>query len=1520
MSDNFGNGVSRVLDPRQAAFLEVIWQQGKPPLDSELNLLQQIEADWRQQLVLRDSPSGCLGNETNPSKDFITDPTWSNWFQFGRQRTGEKRAIMWAVVNGWLIPVTGTKTGTPPGAPDDTDTWNKITLDPPPSNSGDFRADFVFLEVWLARVPPGPSSLNKPSASAVYRYGNVEGGNSFLADDIQDPAIGVETTQRVQVQYRVRVVKGLIGLATFPDGFDSSVVKAQGAAAATTAYTFTNMRQELGDPGLWRAGDGTANTLGTVDGYTYAIPIAVVFRRNSVVWAGDPSQNLNGGFNRNPTATDRTGVKSFSTTPILATNLTDVATTLTLVSAANIPLPAAPASPVLIQIGDELMTYTAITGTTVSGLTRGANGSKREAHPASSVLKVISGRPDGLFSDQIAATDILDLRHVVNPNGFDYTTILQANLDKLLKGQLRANWKRSGGGPQGTFVHYEDKISSAAAGLGVTKLDTPDNIRLIYSDAAVQQKVEVLCTPFTAAVIIPASQPVGTSWSLTINALTTRQRAGNQWDTELLDGDGLGDRIKITVSQFKNTLPGSDGDQARLLNEVPASGTSGSSAGGAVFTDVTVNFQTLGVQAGDTLVIYQGTNKGTYAVLAATANSLTTDATFVVGAGITYEVRRGTGSILIRVDGEESPIPQHRFSVTPINPGPTDDLVIEFKGAGVPFVIPKTLYLTANLQYGAGRGLSRRPDSLHNISLFNPNVELLVQPSGVPSTNFALRTSYLLLWSKYRNATYRNQLPVTAEAYADLGSKTVALTPFRRIAYPATPTGIRTLDGTSTNPHSASLISGVAGTTTGTTTFTDLTASFIVAGVVAGDLLVIPSASLAGGRYRVTVVGATTLTVDRPIPTATSIPYSTYHTQGLMPLLKNDGITAKWTTTDPLGLFSGSTDPDVNRKNFYVTLPRHLVPGWGEVHAPILPDNGTVFHRGLNFMLQSREGLNTGVTDADHCKQYINYTSNVPLSYASLSTGNFSGITIVPATYNSTFSYGGITQAGTRFFTDQRGLGRQGIELPPFYGIARLWAVYEAADYKANGSAFNPSTREPTGAGATNLLRQNFTGPTFWIETDDDGDSTFILNADVLDLSKSPTPIPTFISKHYVIEASVFGFDRGAFDLNGAFRLVLSRDRTAANTGARTTNTDVAIFGPVSVLPGPMTGSDTALVNYSRTPYQGDPWGSQTNYLDAGYSPGPFQTATAYQLASSLLNESALTRPNQKPLEVLASMGFVTTLGTGRLSGDQVASNQYDFRNIGYEDPASYPPVSGVAPRPKVLVGTLSSGNSRGASPEYLGLTERLPLGGLWKDKDFKGASFSNVNVAPLTYVCSMGLGAASSGLAKTKTLEQDEVGLLPATMTSGSPGDVVVYVDGEQGNYSLLTNFRTFRGGSAFTGSGDRPGGELFTYYDNLVRSTPGNEGVVCGRAFLVRNSPTTVGANEASAGDELMLAIVTTVLIVGANGQPGLVAIGTNGTGEGYSATDLYRIEGHPIIANNVKYEVNPNTIVLPNKQSIP
>jgi len=1445
--DNFGTGPSRVLDPATTAYLMAIWQQGKPPCDSELNLAQQIADNWNQVLNLRGVPSGFLGNETNPREDYETSSVWSNWFKFGRQRTGETKSIMWATVNGWLVPVIGTRTGAPPGTPNNTDTWNHVDLDPPPANAGDYRVDFIFLEVWKARIQPNPSTTNKPGSAYVWKYGNVEGGMMFLADDIKDPAMGFETTQRVQLQYRIRVVTGLIGLASFPDGFDPSVVKAKAAylpndPTAVTSYTFTNMREELGDPGLWRAGDGTSNSLGTVDGYVYAVPICAVFRRNAVAWNGEPSQNLNGSFNRNPTAVDRTGIKILSNIPAIATlgGIDDAATAFTLSTTTNIALPTTPATDVLIRIGDELMRYTSIVGTTVTISERGALGTRAEAHPFGAQVTVESGRPDGLYADQIAQTDILDLRHLVNPNGFNYESLLKANFDKLLRGDMHGTWKYTGAGPQGTYVPYQDVIGTAAT-LGVTKIDAADNFRQIFSDAASVQKIEAIIQANGDA--IPAD--VNVTWTLGVSVQqTARQVSGQLNPANTLPGQV--DTLVIPVSQFKNSMPGADQDQVRFVND---------------------------------------------------------------GA---------TMAVSLRIDGMAEPLPAYTYTVTPANPTSTDDLTITLN-ADFPANTTEQVYVTFHVLYGAGRGLSRRPHSLQSICYYNPASGVMVQPEAMPTNNVPMRVAWAPTWPKYNGSMYFGALPTTAEAYADLGSKTVILTPWRRIVMPV---DFRALDGSSLWHSTTTVFTGTQGMTGAppawTTVFQDATVNFVAAGVLPGMRLEYLDITGTRVSYAIIAVGTTSLTLtENAGPLAAPVAYSIYSGEGLMPTKARDGLTPKWALTDPLDLFSGGLDTNAARKDIYVEMPRHLVPTWGAVYVPIQfadPDVGN-FNEGVNFLISSKKGGTRPNSESN----YVPYPAVQSAQFFSTQ------VLVTPfgaAIYNAAYLSTGASKdyAGIRKYTDARGLGRKGLELPPFYGIARLYAIYEADDFITSGSGYDNVTREVTGSGATNLLRQNFDGPVFWIEIDDDGDSTFILNADALDTNKSPNPI-TFDTGEFVIEASIFGFDRDAFDPEAKPRIVLTRDRNQLNDlTTRTNNVGIsalALNGPICVIPAPPAATDKILINYNRTPYQGDVWGSQSSNIDVGYNPGPLTTGVAWQLVSTDVTEETVVLDNPKQMEVLASIGFVTTLGTGRMSTESFSVQPTDPTNPGGELPTSFPPTGPTSPRPRVQSASLTTDEAFGLSTQYLGSTSELPLGALFRDKDFRGGlvSLSGVTSGPLIYLGHSEPALSVGGPARASGLEHREVILGSASMASGQAGEVVFHVDGNDGNYALLTSFRTFRGGSIFTGNGPRPGGPFQSLFGKVDKPSA-ETNVLAGTAMLVRNHVTNIGATEVSAGDELLMLIVTSANRLETQGTQLQSLCGSNGSGEGRAAADFYRIEGHPLVRDHVRVEIDPNTITLARK----
>ncbi len=828
--------------------------------------------------------------------------------------------------------------------------------------------------------------------------------------------------------------------------------------------------------------------------------------------------------------------------------------------------------------------------------------------------------------------------------------------------------------------------------------------------------------------------------------------------------------------------------------------------------------------------------------------------------------------------------------------------------------------------YGPGRGLGHRPDSLHSVSMqTNVGNDLLLPSQYLTSSNYGLRTGPALLWSRLRGSTHLGQLPVTAETYADLGSKTLVLAPFRRITLPT----LLTQDGFQTNLYPSPFAGTGTGVTTGSAVFTDAAVNFSTNGTVLGDVLTVASGPAAGTYVIIGIApGAddTKVTLDKSAGASGSVTYTVTHAQGLMPLKKLDGVTAKWTATDPLGLFAScttGTDNSFVQKNLYATLPRCMVPGWGAIYAPVLWQDASsgVFHEGINFALQCKKNPSSSIDDANQSREFVNYT-NGDRTFAIFSTHTLTGSPVTATTpYNTAYTYDASPLvAGMRFFTDTRGLGREGLELPPFYGIARLFAVYEAQDYKDNGSAYNASTRALNGAGtpAINLLRQGFDGPTFWIEKDEDGDSTFTLNAAAIDIARSPNAIADFASGKYVIESSIFGFDRGSFDITKPFRLVLSRPtaggRTAAvNNVTRSLNLGLGgqLTGTTAILPGPLQSGDQAVINYTRTPYQGDAWGSQLAYIDTPSTMGPLSSTAAYAVSSTQLDQDGVLAPNPKVVEVLASLTLLTTLGTGRLSGDLVDNLVPDLRNVGHEDEASYPPTSGVAARPRTLTATLDDNSDTQVPSSYLGCTERLPLGALFLDKDFHGEVFTSQHKSPLVTLADVvALGQDLTGPSVTSALDQSEVpGLASADVSRGEAGDLLVQTDGEVSDYGQLLTYRTARGGAVFTASGERPGAELVTT-SMLLDSVTAN--VLCIKAMLVRNEPTSVGSAEVSAGSELMMLVATTV-VRGADGGPAGVKVGTNGLGEGYSAVDLFRIEGRPLTVERTYDQVPLDSIVL-------
>lgn len=157
-----------------------------------------------------------------------------------------------ALVNGWTLDVSGANS---------TEAYNDIAL-PSMDLVSSGRMDFVLLEAWRELVPVD---------SSLYTRGNTQSTSSPMTTVV---------TPLVQIRYRIRSVPGPIQVSGGAEGFGPRVLS-RGGATTESSYLFSNMAS-AGDPGLWRAGDGTEASkiaLNSVDGYSYAIPLLGVYRR-----------------------------------------------------------------------------------------------------------------------------------------------------------------------------------------------------------------------------------------------------------------------------------------------------------------------------------------------------------------------------------------------------------------------------------------------------------------------------------------------------------------------------------------------------------------------------------------------------------------------------------------------------------------------------------------------------------------------------------------------------------------------------------------------------------------------------------------------------------------------------------------------------------------------------------------------------------------------------------------------------------------------------------------------------------------------------------------------------------------------------------------------------------------------------------------------------------------------------------------------------------------------------------------
>jgi photosystem II stability/assembly factor-like uncharacterized protein len=135
------------------------------------------------------------------------------------------------------------------------------------------------------------TDLEVKSFNRIYPEGNIlSEAEEYLPDNIINPDIGIKTSERLQIQYRIRVVEGIDFNRYQEAGLGQESVYSLGPNESIDEagnYTYLNMGEETGDYGLWRA-----KCRNTYDGYSWAIPMFLVSRRNSAAF--NINSNING--------------------------------------------------------------------------------------------------------------------------------------------------------------------------------------------------------------------------------------------------------------------------------------------------------------------------------------------------------------------------------------------------------------------------------------------------------------------------------------------------------------------------------------------------------------------------------------------------------------------------------------------------------------------------------------------------------------------------------------------------------------------------------------------------------------------------------------------------------------------------------------------------------------------------------------------------------------------------------------------------------------------------------------------------------------------------------------------------------------------------------------------------------------------------------------------------------------------------------------------------------------------------
>jgi len=296
--------------------------------------------------------------------------------------------------------------------------------------------------------------------------------------------------------------------------------------------------------------------------------------------------------------------------------------------------------------------------------------------------------------------------------------------------------------------------------------------------------------------------------------------------------------------------------------------------------------------------------------------------------------------------------------------------------------------------------------------------------------------------------------------------------------------------------------------------------------------------------------------------------------------------------------------------------------------------------------------------------------NSIRFQTSALSTLAYGQWGTIPGT--ATEGYQGRLYSDPTVQSSDVGAGLNGIQMPPWLGLGRVYGVYERRDYEAAGGTTYNATRTALSPGAPpNLLRTDADKQTLFIVQDgatdvtgETGDHTYVIPENAIDITLSDNYVSgdEFDDLDYVVEAVVFGFARGWITDNN---YVLARLNNGAGVAAV-----AVVAGARQTLPAASPISDQCYACYDRTVYQGDPYmtraGATRTVSDYEHRYGQISQANAFAATPPIQqydsNGNFVPQTiNERALEVVAAMDFWTTLGTGKIGGSIVAGTSLDI-------------------------------------------------------------------------------------------------------------------------------------------------------------------------------------------------------------------------------------------------------------------